>query len=191
MVCRILFMEQIMKKLSIIVAAVMALCLCIPVSAQQNRTGSKTEQLEKMFTTAELMDATVSELIDAMQSGRLTSEKLCRMYLKRIETYDKSLKLNSIISINPEALSEAIKADDAMKKGKSLGRLHGIPIVVKDNIDVAGMATTCGDVARKNEIAQKDAEAIARLKAEGAIILAKTNLSEYAKYGYNSRSSLG
>ena len=163
--------------------------LILPVSAGERE--SKTEQLSSLFTTADLMDATVAELLDAMAQGRVTSERLVQMYLDRIEAYDKTLGLNSIIAINSKALEEARAADDKRAAGESLGRLHGIPVIVKDNLDLYGMATTCGDVYRKYEIAYRDAEVIARLKAEGAVILAKANMAEYADSGSNSRSSLG
>lgn len=152
---------------------------------------SATSELDALFTTEDLMDATVAELTDAILGGRLTAEKLVQMYIDRIETYDKALGLNSIISLNPQALEDARKVDEALASGRILGRLHGIPVLVKDNIDVAGMATTCGDVNRRHEIADADAQVITLLKNEGAIILGKTNMSEYAVSGAESSSTLG
>lgn len=149
------------------------------------------EQLSSLFTTVDLMDATVAELLEAMEQGRLTSERLVQMYLDRIEAYDKPLGLNSIISINPKAMEEAKEADQKRADGETLGRLHGIPVIVKDNLDVKGMATTCGDIYRSNAIAYQDSEVVARLKQEGAIILAKANMAKYACSGANSRSSIG
>lgn len=144
-----------------------------------------------LITTVDLMDATVSELLAAMNDGRLTAVQLTQMYIDRIETYDKALGLNSIIAIHPEALEQAKEADAKRAAGESLGRLHGIPVVIKDNIDVAGMATTAGDAWRSYAVASYDAEIVTRLKEEGAIILAKTNMAEYAASGANSRSSMG
>ena len=175
-------------------------CLCIllillqifllPVASAEPEE-SKTAQFSALFTTAELMDATVAQLLDAMAQGHLTSERLVQMYIDRIEAYDKALGLNSIIDLNPKALEEAKAADVKRAKGMPLGRLHGIPVIVKDNLDLTGMATTCGDVHRSYAIAKQDAEVIARLKAEGAIILAKANMAKYAASGSDSRSSKG
>lgn len=152
---------------------------------------SETEQLEDIFTTLDLMDATVSELTEEMEKGNLTAEQLTQMYIDRINAYDDSLNLNSIISINPNALSEAKQLDADRKAGNIKGRLHGIPIIVKDNYDVAGMATTAGSNALAASIATEDCYVVKQLKAEGAIILAKANMSEFASSGGNSRSTLG
>lgn len=154
-----------MKRMCVVLCLLLTLLLLPRVSAAESK--SKTESLHSLFTTADLMDATVAELLTAMEAGRLTSVQLTQMYLDRIEAYDKSLELNSIISINPDALAEAEAADAARANGEALGRLHGIPVIVKDNIDVAGMATTSGDVYRSNDIAFEDAAVVARLKAEG------------------------
>lgn len=175
-----------MRKLSILLILSLLLCFTVQGSAY-----SKAAEVDALFTTEDLMDATVSELTTAMLHGRLTAEGLVQMYIDRIEAYDKSLGLNSIISLNPEAISEARKADEALASGRILGRLHGIPVLVKDNIDVAGMATTCGDINRRNEIAATDAQVITLLKDEGAIILGKTNMSEYAVSGAESTSTMG
>lgn len=175
-----------MRKLSILLILSLLLCFTVQGSAY-----SKTAEVDALFTTEDLMDATVSELTTAMLHGRLTAEGLVQMYIDRIEAYDEALGLNSIISLNPEAISEARKADEALASGRILGRLHGIPVLVKDNIDVAGMATTCGDINRRNEIATTDAQVITLLKNEGAIILGKTNMSEYAVSGAESTSTMG
>jgi Asp-tRNA(Asn)/Glu-tRNA(Gln) amidotransferase A subunit family amidase len=152
---------------------------------------SETEQLEDIFTTLDLMDATVSELTEEMEKGNLTAEQLTQMYIDRINTYDESLELNSIISINPNALEEAKQLDADRKAGNIKGRLHGIPVIVKDNYDVAGMATTTGSNSLAASIATEDCYIVKQLKAEGAIILAKANMSEFASSGGNSRSTLG
>lgn len=168
------------------------LLMALPTSAYvQTPEASKTAELNALFTTADLMDATVAELLAAMEDGRLTSERLVQMYLDRIEAYDEALELHSVIAVNPNALDEARQADADRAAGKPLGRLHGIPFIVKDNIDVAGMATTQGSWSLLYAIADTDAEVIARLRAEGAIVLAKANMSEFAQYGHNSRSGVG
>ena len=177
-----------MRKLSLIL--ILSLLLSFSSYAEE-ADPQNSAQFNALFTTEELMDATVSELIDAMISNRLTAQKLVQMYIDRMEAYDRSLGLNCIISINPAALEEAKRADEALASGRILGRLHGIPVLVKDNIDVEGMATTCGDINRRHEIADADARVITLLKEEGAIILGKTNMSEYAVSGAESSSTMG
>ena len=127
-------------------ALLMALTLLISAggyAAAESEETTKIQELNEIFTTGDLMDATIAELLTAMDEGRLTSERLVQMYLDRIEAYDEPLGLLTIISLNPDALEEARAADQKRAQGGS-GRLLGIPILVKDDIDVANMATTCG-----------------------------------------------
>lgn len=145
---------------------------------------------DTLFTTVDLMDATISELLAAMEDGRVTSETLTQMYLDRIAAYDDTLELNAVLALNPNALEEARAADRARQEG-STGRLLGIPFLVKDNIDVAGMATTAGSLSRTYAVASEDAQVVALLKAEGAVVLGKTNMAELALAGHNSRSAVG
>ena len=172
-------------------ALLMALTLLISAggyAAAESEETTKIQELNEIFTTGDLMDATIAELLTAMEEGRLTSERLVQMYLDRIEAYDEPLGLLTIISLNPDALEEARAADQKRAQGGS-GRLLGIPILVKDDIDVANMATTCGSYTRNWAIAYEDAEVISRMRAEGAVILGKTNMSEFAVYGDSSVSS--
>lgn len=160
-------------------------------AASKVETPSEVEKLENLFTTIDLMDATISELTEAMEEGRVTSKELVEMYIERINTYDKELDLNSIISINPDAVSQAEELDKERAAGKVKGKLHGIPIIVKDNYDVGGLPTTAGCKALMNSIAPDDAFVVKKLKDAGAIILAKANMSEFASSGRNSRSTIG
>lgn len=173
-----------MKRRSCILLLILLLCLSTVSAA------SPSAQRDALFTTVDLIDATISELLAAMDAGSLTSEKLTQMYLDRIEAYDESLELNSVLALNPNALEEARAADRARSEGKT-GRLLGIPFLVKDNIDVAGMATTAGSLTRTYAIASEDAQVVALLKAEGAVVLGKANMSEFALEGHNSRSGVG
>ena len=160
-------------------------------AAADGKAAGKTAEVQSLYITADLMDKSIAELQAELQSGRVTSKQLVRMYLDRIEAYDKELSLNAVISVNEDALSIAESLDQERAAGKVRGPLHGIPIVIKDNYDYEGMATSAGAVALKDSIAPDDAFVVSRLRAEGAIVLAKTNLSEVAMSGRNSRSTLG
>lgn len=124
--------------------------------------------------TFDLQTATIADINEAIDKGALSSEKLVQMYLARIEAYDKKgPKINSVITMNTKALAEA-RAMDAERKTK--GRrspLHGIPVVIKDLIDMAGYPTTAGFKPFGSPIAERDAGVVARLKESGAVIIAK------------------
>jgi Asp-tRNA(Asn)/Glu-tRNA(Gln) amidotransferase A subunit family amidase len=137
------------------------------------------------------MDATISQLQEEMAAGHVSSAELTQMYIDRIKAYDERLKLNSIISINPNALQDARALDRERSKGKVRGPLHGIPIVVKANYDVTGMATSAGSIALADMMAQKDAFVVKKLRDAGAVILAQANMSEFAYSAVDSRSTLG
>lgn len=128
--------------------------------------------------------ASFAEQQAAMTSGAATAESLTKAYLARIEALDRQgPKLNSIIALNPRAIEDARALDAERKAGKVRGPLHGVTIVIKDNIDSAdGLATTAGSLALKDNVTHRDAPLVKRLRDAGAIILAKTNLSEWANY---------
>lgn len=132
----------------------------------------------------ELNEITISELQEKMKSGKYSSEQITKLYLDRIETIDKNgPKLNAIIEINPEALAIAKAMDKERKEGKIRGKLHGIPILIKDNIDTADkMMTTAGSLALVGNIASNDAFVVKKLREAGAVLLGKTNLSEWANF---------
>lgn len=127
----------------------------------------------------DVMEATVEDIHKAFKSGKLTARDLTRMYLDRIEAYDKNgPKLNVVITVNPKALEEASKLDAAYRKGGPVGPLHGIPVVLKDQMDVAGLPTTLGSLVFKDYVPTQDSTITAKLKSAGAIILAKVTLGE-------------
>jgi amidase len=129
----------------------------------------------------QIVEATIDDIHTAFRSGRLTARQLVQGYLDRINTYDKQgPNINSIITINPNALAEAEKLDAAFRTSGLVGPLHGIAVLVKDEIDTAGMPTTLGTVVFKDYRPPKDAFVIDRLRKAGAIILGKTTLSEFA-----------
>lgn len=129
----------------------------------------------------DLEEMTIGAMQDAMRDGRLTARSLAEAYLARIATIDKSV--NSIIELNPDALAIADALDAERKAGHVRGPMHGIPIVIKDNIDTGDrMHTTAGSLALAESIAARDAHVARRLREAGAVILGKTNLSEWANF---------
>jgi len=132
--------------------------------------------------------STILELQSYMETGKLSAEELTQFYLHQIKSNNS--KLNAVISINPKALSLAKSLDQERATGKVRGLLHGIPIVVKDNIETETMPTTAGSLALKDNHTHRDATLVKNLKNAGAIILAKTNLSEWANFR-TERSSSG
>ncbi len=158
----------------------LSLLLC-PVSAFASSSSgaiAEKESISDDIGKAEIFESSISELAEMLEKGKITSEKLCSVYIERINTYDKSgVKLNSIISINKNALAQAKQLDSERAAGKVRGTLHGIPILIKDNIDVSGFPTTLGKSALKDAVKDTDAAAVKSLCEQGAIILGKTNLS--------------
>jgi amidase len=140
----------------------------------------------------ELDELTVGQLQDAMTAGRYTSRRLVELYAARIEQIDRSgPTLRSVIEMNPDALSIADALDAERTAGKLRGPLHGIPVLIKDNIDTADrMMTTAGSLALEGSPALRDAFVVERLRAAGVIILGKTNLSEWANFR-STRSTSG
>lgn len=132
----------------------------------------------------ELNEATISDIQEKMAAGKYTAEQLTTLYLQRIEAIDKNgPKLNSVIEINPDAITIAKAMDAERKAGKLRGPLHGIPVLIKDNIDTADkMMTTAGSLALVGNIAAKDAFIVSKLREAGAVLLGKTNLSEWANF---------
>lgn len=181
------------KTISCLLIALMIFTALPGCQTQNTEAGPKTasERLEELFTTVDLMDAAVADLQAEMEAGHVTSEKLTQMYIDRINAYDSKLKLNSVIAVNPNALSDAQTLDKERENGKTRGPLHGIPIVVKANCDVAGMATSAGSNALADMIAGEDSFVVKQLKDAGAVILAQTNMSEFAFSSVTSRSTLG
>ena len=134
----------------------------------------------------EMQEATIPELQDGMTSGRFTSRSLVEKYSERIDEIDKrGPAVNAIIEMNPDASAIADELDHERKAKGPRGLMHGIPVLIKDNIDTADrMMTTAGSLALVGSKPPKDSFVAQRLRAAGAVILGKTNLSEWA----NSRS---
>ena len=136
----------------------------------------------------ELVEITIPQLQAQMKSGKLTSRRLTEMYIERIKQIDT--KTRSVLELNPDALSIADALDKERKKGKVRGPLHGIPVLIKDNIDTADkMHTTAGSWALFDAPTPKrDSAVAAKLRKAGAVIMGKTNLSEWANFRANSRN---
>ena len=131
-----------------------------------------------------LEEVTASQLQEWMTSGRYTAHQIAQMYLDRIQQIDKEgPQLGSVIEINPDALSIADTLDKERAEKGVRGPLHGIPVLIKDNIDTADhMSTTAGSLALEGSHPLKDAFVVSRLRAAGVVILGKTNLSEWANF---------
>ncbi|MFC2165683.1 amidase [Acidobacteriota bacterium] len=158
-------------------------------SCQKSSQSNVVENIPKAF---ELEEITISELQEGMETGRLTARSIAEMYLSRIDDIDKNnQKLSSVLEVNPDLLTIADNLDAERKEGRVWGPLHGIPIIIKDNIDTADkLQTTAGSLALLGSKVPKDAFIVQQLRKAGAIILGKSNLSEWANFR-STRSSSG
>ncbi|WP_455202699.1 amidase, partial [Kaarinaea lacus] len=126
---------------------------------------------------------------DAFRNGSLSCEKLVSIYLDRIQKYDKTTRLNAIILINPNAMKRARWLDSEFKESRKLKELHCVPVILKDNFDTADMPTAAGSIVLKNSIPPDDAFMVKKLREAGAIIIAKSNMAEWAFSPYFTISS--
>jgi amidase len=137
---------------------------------------------------------TIAETQSALLEGRTTCRAVVEAYLARIQAYDQTpidgLALNSIVTLNPDALAEADACDRTLARTHTLPPLGGIAVLVKDNYDTKGLQTTGGSLAMKGFLPEHDATMVARLRAAGAIVLAKTNMAEWAFSPYLTASSI-
>jgi amidase len=158
-------------------------------SPSDNGTGPKpVPAAPKSF---ELEETTIAQLQAGMSSGQFTARSLAEKYLKRIDEVDKrGPAINSVIELNPDALAIAAALDQERQAGRVHGPLHGIPILIKDNIDTADrMMTTAGSLALVGSRPAQDAFIVRQLRAAGAVIIGKTNLSEWANFRSSHASS--
>jgi amidase len=164
-------LKQIMSRVLKLTATLLsALMLTLGVFSDQAKA-----------TTFRLQEATIADINKAFDAGVLTSEQLVQLYLNRIEAYDQQgPKLNSIITINPNALQIAQELDQERKLKGPRGPLHGIPIILKDNYDTFDLPTTAGSLVLKDSIPADDAFTVKQFREAGAIILAKANMNEWA-----------
>jgi amidase len=164
---------------------------CVMLAAVVWKMSEPSRVVSAQAGSFELDELTIAQLQDAMTKGRYSSRQLTQLYLQRIERIDRGgPRLRSISETNPDALAIADVLDVERKSKGVRGPLHGIPIVIKDNIDTADrMQTTAGSLALEGSIAQRDAFVVERLRAAGAVIIAKTNLSEWANFRSTKSSS--
>ena len=170
-------------------ATVGAMTTLVPINTAHAAELDRDGALPDVFPYAEL---SVADLQSRMAKGTLTSRTLTAAYLARIAAVDRSgPTLNSVIETNPDALTIAAERDAERRAGKVRGPLHGIPVLIKDNIDSADrMQTTAGSLALVGKPAPRDAFIVQRLRDAGAVLLGKTNLSEWANFR-STRSTSG
>ena len=170
-------------------ATVGAMTTLVPINTAHAAELDRSGALPDVFPYAEL---SVADLQSRMAKGTLTSRTLTAAYLARIAAVDRSgPTLNSVIETNPDALTIAAERDAERRAGKVRGPLHGIPVLIKDNIDSADrMQTTAGSLALVGKPAPRDAFIVQRLRDAGAVLLGKTNLSEWANFR-STRSTSG
>lgn len=161
-----------------------ALLLLLAVFIACQPSQSKFDQLG-------LEEATIAELHENYKNGTYTAKEVVEAYLERIEQYDQNgPKINSVITVNPDAVAIAEELDKEMADGNVRGPLHGIPILLKDNIDTKDkMANTAGSRVMEGSMPIQDAYIVEKLRESGAIILGKANLSEWANFHSNNSSS--
>jgi amidase len=142
--------------------------------------------------TFELTTATIADINKAFDEGALNSEQLVELSLTRIAAYDEAgPKLNAVMLLNPDALDTARALDAERREKGRRSPLHGIPVVLKDNIDTADMPTTAGSFMLKGSVPPDDAFLVRQLREAGAVILAKLNMSEFASHRLVRRAERG
>ena len=164
--------------------------LFVASAAATSRAQTKAAATPKPVTRFEVTETTIRETLGAIRSHRVTCRQLVEAYLRRIQAYDQPTRLNAIVTINPEALGDADKLDREFARTHRLRPLHGIAVIVKDNYDTKGLQTTAGSLAMKGFIPSEDAFMVKRLRDAGAIVLAKSNMAEWAFSPYLTESSI-
>ena len=176
-------MRRIVLPLAVAVLAASVLAGCKPTPpAAPSPTGATTAP-PAGAASLDVAELSATDAAAKLASGALTSRALTQAYLDRIAAMDKKgPAINAVIELNPDALKEADALDAERKAGKLRGPMHGLPVLLKDNIDAVGMANSAGSLALADNHPGADAFVVARLRAAGAVILGKTNLSEWANF---------
>ncbi len=151
-------------------------------------TGSIQAQTAPPFRIEE---ATIRELHEEMKSGRLTCRQLVQHYIDRIDAYDKKgPAINALVVVNPKALDRAAELDAAYAKGGFVGPLHCVPMIVKDNFETVDLPTTAGSLSLAGWTSSRDAFMVRKVREAGAIVLAKSNMAEFAFSPYETVNSI-
>ncbi len=156
----------------------------------QTVPGCRPSPSSQTETSLDLIEATITEIHDGYRSHSFSVVDVTRYYLDRIAAYDSSTGLNAIVVVNPLALRRAEELDDEYARTGVLRPLHGIPIIVKDNYDTHDLQTTGGILALKGSMPPDDAFQVSKLREAGAIVLAKSNMAEWAFSPYHTESSI-
>ncbi|MDA8021330.1 MAG: amidase family protein [Thermoanaerobaculia bacterium] len=169
------------------VGLLVVVLLVVACQGQEPGEGAVVDESTGGF---EVVEATIAEIHQAMEAGELTARQLVEMYLARIEAYDKQgPAFNSIVVVNPEALARADELDAAFRESGFVGPLHGIPVIVKDNYDTYDLPTSAGSLALAESIPPDDAFQVERIRAAGGIVIAKSNMAEWAFSPYETVGS--
>ena len=172
-----------MRRSSVLAAAVL-----VALSAAGPLTKSGEVRGQSPF---EVHEAGIAEIGAALEAGRTTSVALVDAYLARIRAYDQAgVGINAIVRLNPRAREEAAALDEERRTNGARGPLHGVPVLMKDNYEIAGLATSAGTIALATWVPPKDSDVVARLRDAGAIILGQTNMHELA-HGITTVASIG
>jgi amidase len=162
-------------------AGLLTLLLLLPVMSSPARA----------FNLLWTQEATIADIHAAIRSKDLTCRQLVEMYLDRIQAYDKKgPALNAIIVVNPSAIADADELDSRFARSGLVGPLHCVPMIIKDNYDVAGLPTTAGSLSLKDSMPLRDAFFVRKLREAGALVLAKSNMAEFARDAFETVGSL-
>lgn len=165
------------------VAPVVVLLAALAPDAGAQRRSSRT--------SFDVVETTIPTVHAALRAGRMSCHGLVQAYLDRIAAYDKvGPAINSIVLVNPAALAVADSLDAAQRRGEAMGALHCIPVIVKDNFQTAALQTTAGSLSLQGYVPRSDAFMVRRIRAAGAIVLAKSNMAEFAFTPYETVSSI-
>ncbi len=155
---------------------ILCVIACLAIVSAKIPGGVLAQQQEGPIVT----EITISQIHDAIRAGDVTSRALVEAYLARISSYDQSARLNAIVVVNPDALRDADELDREFATTGVLRPLHGIPVIVKDNYDTKDLQTSAGSLALKGSLPPDDAYQVRKLREAGAIVLAKSNMAEWA-----------
>ena len=164
---------------------------CASVPALASRQAPATRPRPTAPAPFRIEETTIAQVHAAIDAGRLTCRALVQQYLARIEAYDKhGPAINAIVVINPHALDEADELDRRFAASGPIGPLHCMPTIVKDNFETIGLQSAAGSLSLKGFVSNRDAFLVKRIKDAGAIVLAKSNMAEFAFTPYETVSSI-